>query len=168
MKLKYLVLLAVSGAVISLDQMSKLLVIKRLLLHESIPVIDGIFNLTYVHNPGAAFGLLSKMDPSFRVPFFVIVPVIALILIVLFFRKIDDRDTMTALALSLIIGGAIGNLIDRASYGYVVDFFEIYWKEVFRYPAFNVADSAICIGAALLAIETFRKEKQRKNAPGTA
>lgn len=163
MKIKYLVLLAVTGTIISLDQLTKHLVTQRFHLGESIPVISGFFNLTYVRNPGAAFGLLGKADASWRVPFFIIVPIVALAVIFYVFRKVEDKDLKLASALSLVIGGAFGNLIDRAAYNYVIDFLDFHWNYAAHFPAFNVADMAICIGVGFLIIDILQKEKQLRD-----
>ncbi|MBI3556794.1 MAG: signal peptidase II [Deltaproteobacteria bacterium] len=161
MKLKYLVLLAVTGTIISLDQLTKQLVTQRFHVGESTSVISGLFNLTYVRNPGAAFGLLGHWDASLRVPFFIIVPLIALGVIFYVFRKVEDTDLKLSAALSLVIGGAFGNLIDRAAYNYVVDFLDFHWDDA-HFPAFNVADMAICVGVGFLIIDIIIKEKNQR------
>lgn len=160
MRLKYLILLAVTGTILSLDQLTKHLVVQRFAYGESLPVIPGFFNLTYVRNLGAAFGLLSKLDATYRVPFFVIVPILAIGAIFLVFRRVEDHDTVQASALSLVIGGAFGNLIDRASYNYVIDFLDFHWNYQIHFPAFNVADIAICIGVGLLILNILRTERR--------
>ena len=165
MKIKYLVLLSVTGSIIALDQLTKHLVTQRFFLGESISLINGFFNLTYVRNTGAAFGLLGRTDPSFRIPFFIIVPMIALGVIFYIFRKVEDKDLKLATALSLVIGGAFGNLIDRAAYNYVIDFLDFHWQYKIHFPAFNVADTAICIGVALLMLDILKKDT---NVSGTA
>jgi signal peptidase II len=160
MKLKHLILLSVSGTIIALDQLTKQIVLERFRLGESISVIEGFFSLTYVRNPGAAFGILGRWDSAFRIPFFIIVPLLALLVIVLIFRKVEDRDLWLSLALSLVIGGAVGNLIDRAAYNYVVDFLDFHWGVMGpHFPAFNIADIAICVGVGLLMIDIFKKER---------
>lgn len=163
-KLKYLLLLAVTGTVVTLDQLTKHLVLQRFQLGESVPVIDGFFNLTYVRNPGAAFGLLARADSSFRVPFFIVVPLIALGVIFYVFRRVEDKDLKLATALSLVIGGAFGNLIDRSAYNYVVDFLDFHWKYQAHFPAFNVADMAICVGVGVLIWDIIKKEQQHQKA----
>ncbi|HRK01036.1 MAG TPA: signal peptidase II [Oligoflexia bacterium] len=169
MKLKYLILLAVSGTIISIDQLTKQIVVQRFLLGESVEVISGFFNLTYVHNPGAAFGFLAQAHSGFRVPFFIVVPMIALAIIGFIFRKVDDRDLKLSGALSLVIGGAVGNLIDRVAYNYVIDFLDFHWNYAIHFPAFNVADIAITVGVAILIIDIFQKESaQAKNVSNAA
>ena len=162
MKLKYLVLLAVTGTIISLDQLTKHLVTQRFRLGESLQIIAGFFNLTYVHNPGAAFGLLARTDASFRIPFFIIVPILALGIIFYVFRNVEDRDLKLSTALSLVIGGAFGNLIDRATYNHVIDFLDFHWNYQIHFPTFNIADIAICLGVGFLILDILQKDKASK------
>lgn len=157
MKLKYLILLSLSGSMIALDQLTKQIVMHRFHLNESLEVIAGYFNLTYVHNPGAAFGILARADSGFRIPFFIAVPILALGVIGYLFHKINDKDRLMATALSLVIGGAFGNLIDRATYNYVIDFLDFHWRYQIHFPTFNVADIAICVGVGLLILDMFKK-----------
>ena len=152
-KRKYIVLFLLTAFVICLDQVTKLVVVERFRYGESIPVLPGFFNLTYIRNTGAAFGLLAHADPAFRIPFFVIVPLVALVAIAFIFRKIPDRDLKLSSALSLVIGGAVGNLIDRVKLSYVVDFLDFHWKYEYHFPAFNVADMAICVGVGILMLD---------------
>lgn len=158
MGLKYLILLGVLVSVIVLDQFTKYLILERFRLGETLPIISDLFNLTYVQNRGAAFGLLAQTNPAFRVPFFIIVPTIALISIGYVFRKVGNQDYKLASALSLVISGALGNLIDRLNHGFVVDFLDFHWKWGYHFPAFNVADSAICIGVGILMLDLFLNE----------
>src|SRR3982751_6082492 len=112
LKRKYAIMLFLSAGVIALDQVTKLLVLGKFGLGESVSVIPGLFSLTYVRNTGAAFGILATANPAFRVPFFLVVPLVALAAILFIFRKIPDADVKLSTALSLVLGGAIGNLID--------------------------------------------------------
>ncbi len=150
---KYLILLVVAPVIILLDQATKLLVLSRFKLSESLPVVDGFFNLTYVRNTGAAFGMLADAPEAFRVPFFLLLPMGALAFILWVLRRIGPGELKVAWALALVFGGAVGNLIDRARYGYVVDFLDFHWDYRYHFPAFNVADSAICVGVAVLMYE---------------
>lgn len=158
MSRKYLILMALTSVIIVLDQITKYLIVERFRLGETLPIISNFFNLTYVQNKGAAFGILSQADPSFRVPFFVIIPFIALGSIAYVFRKLPGRDVKLAVALSLIISGALGNLIDRMRLGYVVDFLDFHWKWTYHFPSFNVADSAICLGVGLVMLDLFTED----------
>lgn len=160
---KYQILSFLSVTVVVLDQITKLEVLERFRLGESISIIENFFNLTYVRNTGAAFGFLASANPAFRVPFFVIVPLIALAVISYVFKKIPATDFRLSSALALVMGGAVGNLIDRLKYGYVVDFLDFHWQSTYHFPAFNVADSAICIGVGLLMLDLFKQEQLEQN-----
>ena len=150
MKTKYPWIAAVAGMVVILDQLTKYLVIQKFYLHETVKVIPGFFSLTYVRNPGAAFGILAGASGPWRTMFFVVVSLAALAVIATLVHKTADR--LPLIAFSLIGGGAIGNLIDRVRFGEVVDFIEWYYRS-FHWPTFNIADSAITIGVVLLAVD---------------
>jgi signal peptidase II len=150
MKNKYLWVGLIMGIVLVLDQCTKHFVDTHIRRHEIITIIPGFFNLTNVRNPGAAFGILSDMHGMWRSLFFISVTLTALIVIAVLIRKTHER--LLVFAFSLIAGGAIGNVIDRVRYGEVVDFIQWYVKSYY-WPSFNVADSAISIGVALLAID---------------
>jgi signal peptidase II len=152
-------------SVIGLDQWTKFLVLERFRVGETLSLITGFFSLTYIKNTGAAFGILAHADPSFRVPFFVIVPLVALIAISFIFRKLPDTETKLSAALSLVIGGAVGNLIDRVQLGYVVDFLDFHWRYQYHCPAFNVADAAICAGAGLLIWSQWKEKTISSTSP---
>lgn len=162
MKNKYAWVAAVIGAVLLLDQYTKQLVMQRFRLYESMSVIPGFFNLTYVRNKGAAFGMLAGAHGPWRTAFFVAVSLAALWLLMLLVRKTNERLALAAYA--LIAGGAAGNLIDRIRFGEVVDFISLYiWSRVpflNPWPTFNVADSAITVGVGLLMIEMLFLRKQ--------
>ena len=167
-KRKYTILLALGILVIVSDQITKALILYKFRWLESIPVWPGFFNLTQIHNTGAAFGILADANPIFRIPFFVVVPTVALLAIATIFRKISDGDLKLAIALSLVVGGAFGNLIDRIYLGYVIDFLDFHWGEMYHFPAFNLADSAICVGVGVLMFdlitEGHEKEGRKPNA----
>lgn|SRR3989338_1944449 len=160
MKSKYIILICLAGLVIALDQISKLYIAHHFELHESVAVVPHFFNLTYVRNTGAAFGLLSKAPESFRIPFFIIIPLVALTIIVLIFKKTQETQLLMITALSLILGGAIGNFIDRLRFNYVIDFLDFHWFNKYHWPAFNVADSTIVVGVALLIFYTFTHDNK--------
>jgi signal peptidase II len=142
----------VVSSIIFLDQFSKFIATKNLALNASLPVIKGIFHLTLVHNRGAAFGILKN-----QVPLFILTSLFAIILIC--FTLKNNKRTIYAVSLSLILGGALGNLIDRVLLGYVIDFLD------FRiWPVFNLADSAITIGAILLGYSILFMENKRRNS----
>ena len=149
---KYFILVSLVGLIVSLDQLTKTLVVANFRLGESKVIIDNFFNLTLIHNTGAAFGLLRNMDPAIREPFFLIIPLLTLGAILYAFHKLEESEIWSILGLVLIVGGAIGNLIDRVRIGYVIDFLDFHWFYKNHFPAFNVADSAICVGVFILII----------------
>ena len=161
MKKKYLILLSLTPALLAIDQLTKFYIDRTMPLYRSIPVIDGLFNITYLRNKGAAFSFLA--EASWRLPFFILASVIAVAAIMVAFRKLRDDQQLAAFSLTLILSGAIGNLIDRIRMGEVIDFLDVYWRS-HHWPAFNVADSAICVGVALLALDLFLEEKREKTA----
>lgn len=154
-KKKYQILSWVTPLVVVLDQLTKWEVVKNFSLGQTRSIVPGIFDLTYVRNTGAAFGILAHADARWRVPFFVLVPLVALVAIFQVFRRIGEKDLKLAYALALVMGGAVGNLIDRAWLNYVVDFLLFHWKYEWQFPAFNIADSAICVGVGILMLDLF-------------
>ncbi len=145
---KYLIFIVISGLVILLDQITKLLVLARMELHQSIQVISGFFSLTHVHNPGGAFGFLASNGSILRPLVFFGAAIVALILILYFHYKTPGSYRLLGAALALVFGGAVGNLIDRFRMGVVVDFLDFYIG-TYHWPAFNIADSAITIGVGV-------------------
>ena len=141
-------------ASLSLDVLTKYLVTRHLVFSDRVEVVEGFFYLTHVRNPGAAFGLFATWHSEWRLGFFIGISLLALGIVVSFFRKLAPGDRLSALALGFISGGAVGNLIDRIAYGEVIDFLDVYY-EGWHWPAFNVADSAISVGAAILIAESF-------------
>ena len=141
------------------DQATKIAIDRSMRLFDSIPIVEGFFNLTYVRNKGAAFSFLSHA--SWRLPFFICVSIIAAIVILIAFRKLRDDQRLAQLSLAMIFSGALGNLIDRIRLGEVIDFLDAYWR-THHWPAFNVADSLICVGVFLLAIDMLLEERRLK------
>ena len=146
--------------IILIDQVTKGVVQAKFFLGESVPVVDGFFNFTYVKNPGAAFGFLASAPVEVRKFMFLLLPVIACVWLITLIWKTRHENLLLCTAYSLILAGAIGNLIDRFSMGYVVDFLDFYYGNN-HFPAFNVADSSITIAAFLLIID-FVKEYQKQ------
>jgi len=144
-----MMILIIVAVILLLDQVTKSLITKHLFFNQSLPVIKGMLHLSLVHNRGVAFGLFKGGGA-----FFIFAAVLAVILIYLNLRNLGwRRITLPAVALSLILAGALGNLIDRVTFGYVIDFLDLrIW------PVFNVADSAITIGAILLAYSIIKKK----------
>ncbi|MCX7982611.1 MAG: signal peptidase II [Syntrophales bacterium] len=145
--------------VIVLDQLTKVWIDTNLPLHASIPVIPGFFHITYVRNPGAAFGFLAQASPGLRSIFFLAVAVLAVILILYYLHQYPERPSIFTYALSFIFSGAIGNMIDRVRLGAVIDFLDFFLGDA-HWPAFNVADSAITVGAALLFYALIKDTKK--------
>jgi signal peptidase II len=136
------------GFIVVIDQISKLIVDRSMPLYHSIPVIDGLFNLTYIRNTGAAFGIFAGSAPAFRLSLLIIFSVVAIGFVVTMLRRLRDDHMGLVMALSFVMGGAIGNLIDRIAYGEVIDFFDFYWGR-YHWPAFNFADSFITVGVLI-------------------
>lgn len=151
MQLKWLWL---SLLALVLDQSSKLIVDSSMQLYQSIPILP-FFKITYLHNTGAAFSFLSEAG-GWQRWFFAGLALVISIIITVWLSRLQKHETLLAIALSLILGGAVGNLIDRLVYGYVIDFLDVYYG-TWHWPAFNIADSAICIGAALIIWGELRK-----------
>ncbi|AFU19879.1 signal peptidase II [Actinobacillus equuli subsp. equuli] len=149
-----------SLATIIIDLWTKYIVVQRFELYESVNVLP-IFNLTYVRNYGAAFSFLADHGGWQKYFFLGLAIVISLGLIVMLWRNQAVKKLENS-AYALIIGGAIGNAIDRAYNGYVVDFFDFYW-DIYHYPVFNVADIAIVVGAGLLILEAFLDKKKKSD-----
>lgn len=141
--------------VVGLDQATKLYVHTHFALHESRPVIDHLFALTYVRNSGAAFGLLARQSQAFLRLFFPAVTFLALLGLLIYFVWVPPQYTLRLWGLCLIMSGALGNGIDRLWLGQVIDFIDVHWY-AYHWPAFNVADSSICIGVGLLLLDSFR------------
>jgi len=148
MKLKYRLLLEIGIPVLIADQVSKLIIARHVPLHGSVDVIEGFFSITHVRNTGAAFGLMAGHTLSFYL--FSLVALVAIIFVLWYFRNLSDRDFTSAVALSLVLTGALGNLIDRLRLGEVIDFLDFYYGQ-WHWPAFNVADAAVSVGVGLLA-----------------
>lgn len=141
-----------STVVLFLDQIVKMLIRPKLGLYESISLIPGFFSLTRIHNTGAAFGLMDGVDFPFKAAVLALVQTTALIGLAVYISAIASDQRLTRTGLALVIGGAAGNLIDRVRFGYVLDFFDFYWRG-WHFWAFNVADAAISIGVALMILE---------------
>jgi signal peptidase II len=150
--------MAIAGAVVLIDQVTKAWVLRHLAGGPPLTVIPGFFNLTYGRNTGGVFGLLSGAPTLTRRLLFVGATAVALGVIVHFLRRWGRESRLLAFALSLVAGGAIGNLIDRVRFGSVVDFIDWYWRSHHWYT-FNVADSAISVGAVLLFVQSLLPER---------
>ncbi|RPJ85611.1 MAG: signal peptidase II [Acidobacteria bacterium] len=153
-------------AIVLTDQVSKAIVVRSMRLGQSIPLVPGYFDLTFVLNPGAAFSLFATLPEGIRNPFFILISVAAAVLIVVYRARHLRQHRLASVSLGLILGGAVGNLIDRVRYGVVVDFLDVHVHQ-YHWPVFNVADSAISVGVTLLLIEMLLEWRQeRKGASG--
>ena len=154
---KYLRLIFIAGLVVVVDQITKLIVLNSLPLFHSIQIIPGFFNLTHIHNPGGAFGFLSNNGSSIQRYVFLFASSVAVGLVLYFYNKTPQSYVLLSSGFALIIGGALGNLIDRIRMGKVVDFLDFHIGSL-HWPAFNVADSAVSIGMIIFVFHLiFRK-----------
>ena len=142
----------ISLLVIALDQLAKLIAVAQLPFHQYVNVMP-YFDWFLTHNPGAAFSFLADAG-GWQRWFFAMTSVIISAVIVIWLKKLEKDDKLTAIALCLILGGAIGNLIDRIYLGYVIDYIQV-WLGTYPWPAFNIADAAISVGAAILILSSF-------------
>ena len=149
-----------SALVIVLDQVTKYMAAHMLVMHEPLAVMP-MFNLTLMYNTGAAFSFLSEAG-GWQRWFFTGVALLVSLLIFNWLRSLEDGQRLQAVALSLVLGGALGNVIDRLRLGHVVDFIQLYYERWY-WPAFNIADSAITVGVVLLIFDTLRRGKQSGN-----
>ena len=156
---KYVLLIA--GVVLALDRLSKWIISTTIPLYGNIPVIPGFFKLTHVTNGGAAFGLFSDSPSELRIVFLIFFSLLALAVVLALLWRHTQGLNSTAFALSLILGGALGNLWDRVLSGHVVDFLEFYIGQ-YVWPDFNIADSAIVVGAAILMVEILFAPKHQR------
>ncbi len=153
-------LLLVTG-IVTLDQVAKALVDRFLSVHESRALLDGIVRLTYVQNRGAAFGIFSEADLPYQSALFTVVSILALAAIAVYAWRMPAESRLPQTALACIMGGAVGNLLDRARLGYVIDYMDVFWGR-HHWPAFNVADSAITLGVTLLVLDILRDPRGRR------
>ena len=155
--------LAIALAVLLLDRITKWLVIRNIALEDSVSIIPGLFRLTHLENPGAAFSIFAESASPYRTALLVGVSLAALSVVALLLWTRRSSFSSTTIALSLIAGGALGNLWDRISDGKVTDFLDFYISS-HHWPPFNLADSAIVVGALLLMLRMLAKEKPLKAA----
>jgi signal peptidase II len=141
-----------SGIIVVVDQATKALVRSKLPLHDSVNVVPGMLDITHVRNTGAAFGMLNEMQFPYKAVVMVLVAVLALVAVAVYAITLPREQRVARFGLALILGGAVGNLIDRAMAGYVVDFVDVYSGGI-HFWAFNVADSAITVGVVLMLLD---------------
>jgi signal peptidase II len=160
-------LLIVSAVTLALDLGSKYWVTTRLDTpgpDRTVKIIDGVLSFISAKNRGGAWGLLQDESESIRKPFFMLISAAAILFIVTLYRRVTPEQWALKWGLPLVLGGAIGNLVDRIRYGYVVDFIDVTLTKTFRWPTFNVADIAIVAGVALMAIDMFTSRKPAASA----
>ena len=154
----------IAVVVVILDQLTKYIASTSLEMYQPIAVMP-MFNWTLMHNPGAAFSFLAN-ESGWQRWFFAVIAVVVSIVIVLWIKRLEQHEKWQAIALALILGGAVGNVIDRIYLGYVVDFIQVYYQQWY-WPAFNIADSAISIGVAMIIIDSiraYRTEQKNKHS----
>jgi signal peptidase II len=157
---KYIKLAVVAGLIVLFDQITKALILQSVALNQSFSIIPGFFDITHIHNPGGAFGLMANLGAGMRTILFLFISSLAVGLIFFFYHKTPATHPLLATAFALILGGAIGNLIDRVRFGIVVDFLDFYIGKL-HWPAFNIADSAITIGICIFIYHiVFKKMPQ--------
>ena len=149
--------------VLVIDLTSKVYFDNALQMYQQIVVIPDLFSWTLAYNTGAAFSFLADSAGWQRWLFALIAVVVSAVLVV-WLKRLGRNDTWLAIALALILGGALGNLYDRIVYGHVVDFILVHWQNRWYFPAFNFADSAICVGAVMLALDMFKSKKSEETA----
>jgi signal peptidase II len=152
------------GAIVVLDQLTKFLVKATIPLYAKREIIPNFLDLTHVQNTGAAFGVLNAAEFPYKSAVMIGIATLALVAIALFGRQLGEHEKLSRFGLALIIGGAFGNLLDRALAGYVVDFVDVYWNET-HFWAFNVADAAITVGAILVLLEMIGIGRQHASHP---
>ncbi|SFA69367.1 signal peptidase II [Azotobacter beijerinckii] len=146
-----------------LDQASKLYFEGALRLYQQIEIVPGLFSWTLAYNTGAAFSFLAGESGWQRWLFALIAVAVSGVLVV-WLRRLQATETWLAVALALVLGGAMGNLFDRVAYGHVIDFILVHWQDRWFFPAFNLADSAITVGAIMLALDMFISKKSGETA----
>lgn len=165
---RWITLCAVVLAGVALDQVTKALADAHLRSRGLVTVLDGFVELRYARNPGAFFSLGAELEPDLRRVLFVLASVAASALIVRLFARTEENQGLLRWALTFLLAGAVGNLIDRALHGEVIDFLHVYWRGVFEWATFNVADVFITLGLALLIIDMFIPRSTRAKAATTA
>ncbi len=148
---KYVFVLSIAALVVVLDQITKWYIRHSIGLYDSVAVIDSLFHITYVRNSGGAFGLLAGTSRALRLPFFLLVSAAAVGALLFFVRRVEPGRRLLLFALGAILGGALGNLVDRMISGEVTDFLDVHWRG-YHWPAFNVADSCITTGMLVLLV----------------
>lgn len=154
---KWLLLIIIAGIILTTDQWTKQLIIESVPLHTGIEVITGFLDFAHVRNSGVAFGMLSEGASSFQRIFFILLSFAAMVVIAWMIYSSPAIELGLLAGYSLFFGGALGNLIDRIRFGQVIDFIDVHWGNL-HWPAFNIADSALCVGAGLFLLHVVLKK----------
>lgn len=155
-------LLLVAGLVVGLDQLTKYLICKLVPIYSRVEVIKGFFSIIHIRNSGVAFGLFKRFGNDYRLISMLIVSFIIVFLIFFLVSQLRKGLQLQAYSLAMILGGAIGNLIDRFYLGEVIDFLDLHWKTAYHWPAFNLADSAITVGIVLILFDELVLSRKRE------
>lgn len=155
---KYKWFLAAFAIGLPLDQITKTWIVRNFYYGERLAVVPGVFDLTHVRNPGGAFSFFADGQVEHRMIFFIGSTLIAIVLLIAFIIRHENESRLAPLALGMILAGAVGNLIDRLVYGEVIDFLDVHLYAGYTWPTFNIADSAIVVGVAVLMLEIFLQD----------
>ena len=147
-------MLVLAAATVALDQYTKHLVVSNLSPGQRQEVFDGWFQIWFILNPGGLFGAFRDLPEPWRIALFSVVPLIASVGLLFFLMRTAPAQWLLRTGLALILGGAVGNLIDRIRLGQVIDFLDVYWRD-HHWPAFNIADASICVGVGLILVDAF-------------
>lgn len=160
-----MILLGIAMLVLALDQTTKFVVLHELRLNESVPLFQDMVYLTYKQNPGTAFGFMSTMEPVVRIPFFVAVSLAAFAIVYTYQHFLPPEKHLPRVGLGLVLGGALGNLLDRLLYGRVIDFIDFRWED-FQWYVFNVADSCVLVGLLILLMVFLSGQREKAAEAG--
>ena len=157
-----MILMGVSLLVVALDQFTKVLILQYVRLNDSVPLYPDYLYLTYIQNPGTAFGFMSNMEAVVRIPFFIAITIAAGSIVYTYQKVMPQEKHLSRVALGLVWGGALGNFVDRILYGRVIDFIDLRYHD-YQWYIFNVADSCITVGLFLLLWEFLQTQGQKTN-----
>ena len=160
-----MILLGIAMLVLALDQTTKFAVLHELHLNESVPLFPNLVYLTYRQNPGTAFGFMADMEPVVRIPFFIAISLAAFAIVYTYQRFLPPENHLPRVGLGLVLGGALGNLLDRLLYGRVIDFIDLRWDDL-QWYVFNVADTCVLMGLMILLMVYWKGQKAKAAEPG--
>lgn len=158
---KYLLIVSISGMLVSIDQLTKFLVTTRLRPNDSIPIFEQFLRITYIQNFGMTFGLFNGVDSNTRALILLIFPIFILLGIFVLFGKLKESQTISIYGYCLVVGGALGNILDRIRAGYVVDFLDFHYQHRWHFPVFNIADCSVIFGIFLLCLRLVYEREAR-------